>query len=41
MKKIKKKKLKNFNYPAVVKPSNEGSSIGVEICKNLNQLNIY
>ena len=39
MKKIKKKKLKNFNYPAVVKPSNEGSSIGVEICKNLNQLN--
>ena len=28
----------NFNYPMVVKPSNEGSSIGVEICKNFNQL---
>ena len=34
-----KKKLKNFIYPVVVKPSNEGSSIGVEICKNLLQLN--
>ncbi|MDC0426586.1 D-alanine--D-alanine ligase [Pelagibacteraceae bacterium] len=35
-----KKKLKNlkFNYPMVVKPSNEGSSIGVEICKNFKQL---
>jgi D-alanine-D-alanine ligase len=30
----------NFNYPMVVKPSNEGSSIGVEICKNFNQLKI-
>ena len=30
----------NFNYPVVVKPSNEGSSIGVEICKNFNQLKI-
>ena len=28
----------NFNYPMVVKPSNEGSSIGVEICKNFNDL---
>ena len=28
----------NFSYPMVVKPSNEGSSIGVEICKNFNQL---
>ena len=28
----------NLNYPMVVKPSNEGSSIGVEICKNFNQL---
>jgi len=28
----------NFNYPMVVKPSNEGSSIGVEMCKNFNQL---
>ena len=28
----------NLNYPMVVKPSNEGSSIGVEICQNFNQL---
>ena len=37
---FKKKVLKNlnFSYPMVVKPSNEGSSIGVEICKNYNQL---
>ena len=27
-----------YNYPMVVKPSNEGSSIGVEICKNFSQL---
>ena len=38
--KIKEKMLKklNFNYPMVVKPSNEGSSIGVEICNNFKQL---
>jgi D-alanine-D-alanine ligase len=37
---LKKKNLKNssFSYPMVVKPSNEGSSIGVEICKDFNQL---
>jgi len=37
---IKKKTLvnSNFNFPMVVKPSNEGSSIGVEICKNSQQL---
>ena len=37
---LKEKLLKNlhFNYPMVVKPSNEGSSIGVEICKNFEQL---
>jgi len=37
---LKKKILKNssFSYPMVVKPSNEGSSIGVEICKDFNQL---
>ena len=37
---FKKKVLKNlnFSYPMVVKPSNERSSIGVEICKNYNQL---
>jgi len=28
----------NLNYPMVVKPSNEGSSIGVEICKNFGEL---
>ena len=35
---FKKKILRNLNYPVVVKPSNEGSSIGVEICKNFNEL---
>ena len=39
-KKIKEKFPRNLNYPMVVKPSNEGSSIGVEICKNFNQLKI-
>ena len=33
---IKNKKLK---FPIVVKPINEGSSIGVKICKNFNSLN--
>ena len=33
------KKL-NFNYPVVIKPSSEGSSIGVKICKNLKTLKI-
>jgi D-alanine-D-alanine ligase len=39
---LKKKIAINFklNYPVVVKPSNEGSSIGVEICKNFNQLTL-
>ena len=39
-KSLKKNTLRNlyFNYPVVVKPSNEGSSIGVEICKNFRQL---
>ena len=31
-------KKSNLNYPIVVKPSNEGSSIGVEMCKNFDQL---
>ena len=37
---LKKEILRNSNlsYPMVVKPSNEGSSIGVEICKNFKQL---
>jgi len=30
----------NFSFPMVVKPSKEGSSIGVEICKNFEQLKI-
>ena len=29
---------KKINFPIVVKPTNEGSSLGVEICKNKNQL---
>ena len=37
-KKLKNNALKNLNYPMIVKPSNEGSSIGVEICKNFAQL---
>ena len=39
-KNLKEKVLRNLNsnYPVVVKPSNEGSSIGVEICNNFNQL---
>ena len=32
---INKKKI---NYPLVIKPINEGSSLGVEICKNKNKL---
>ncbi len=31
-------KLKNLKYPMVIKPNNEGSSIGVKICKNLISL---
>ena len=34
-KKIKKNKL---TFPIVIKPNDEGSSIGVKICKNLNSL---
>ena len=30
----------NSKYPIVVKPSNEGSSIGVEICNNFKQLEL-
>ena len=37
--KIKKKlKDKNINFPVVIKPINEGSSLGVFICKNFAQL---
>ena len=31
-------KIKNLKYPMVIKPNNEGSSIGVKICKNLISL---
>ncbi len=31
-------KIKNLEYPMVIKPNNEGSSIGVKICKNLISL---
>lgn len=31
-------KTKNLKYPMVIKPNNEGSSIGVKICKNLFSL---
>ena len=31
-------KLKKLKYPMVIKPNNEGSSIGVKICKNLISL---
>ena len=35
-KKVKKKmKSKNINFPIVIKPINEGSSLGVYICKNM------
>ena len=35
---LKALKIKKLKYPIVVKPNNEGSSIGVKICKNLNSL---
>ena len=31
-------KIKKINYPIVLKPINEGSSLGVEICKNKKKL---
>ena len=31
-------KIKKINYPIVLKPTNEGSSLGVEICKNKEKL---
>ena len=31
-------KLKRIIYPVIVKPINEGSSLGVELCKNKNEL---
>ena len=32
-------KTKKFYFPVVIKPANEGSSIGVKICKNILELN--
>ena len=34
----KKLKLKKIIYPVIVKPVNEGSSLGVELCKNKKNL---
>ncbi len=34
----KKMKLKKITYPVIVKPVNEGSSLGVELCKNKKYL---
>ena len=38
-----KKLIKDIkiNYPIVIKPSNEGSSLGVKICNNINSLFKY
>ena len=39
MKKIKRIiNLKKFKFPIITKPVNEGSSLGVEICKNTKEL---
>ncbi len=40
--KIKKLlKKKKFNFPVVVKPTNEGSSLGVKVCKDLDKFNKF
>ena len=31
-------KTKKIIFPVVIKPANEGSSIGVKICKNISEL---
>jgi len=35
---IKKKIINKLKFPIVIKPINEGSSLGVHICKNIKQL---
>ena len=35
-----KMRRKKINFPIVIKPINEGSSLGVYICKNIKQFNI-
>ncbi len=37
----KELKLKKINFPVVVKPINEGSSLGVKIAQNLSELDKY
>ena len=37
----KKIKQLSFQFPLVIKPVSEGSSLGVKICKNLNELKRY
>jgi len=37
----KKLKVKKINFPLVIKPTNEGSSLGVYICKNKKQFNTH
>ena len=34
------KLLNNFNFPLIIKPSTLGSSIGIEIVNNIDELNI-
>ena len=36
----RKIKIKKLKFPLVIKPNNEGSSLGVYICNNIKQLNI-
>ena len=38
-----KNKLKHlpFTFPVIIKPESEGSSLGVKICKNINELKKY
>lgn len=39
--KLKKKAIYNkINFPIVVKPINEGSSLGVQVCKNIRKLEV-
>ena len=36
----KKIKISKFQFPLIIKPNNEGSSLGVYICQNIKELNI-
>ena len=35
----KKIKINKFQFPLIIKPNNEGSSLGVYICKNIKKIN--